>query len=75
MNCTCGHLKARRRTRIQGKEEPKTDMYKQMMYPPVKGPLRALQAQPNTLQHPLLWLNTPSYTPSNILSYNHSTHG
>ena len=39
-------------------EEPKTtvktNMYEQMMYPPVKGPPRALQARPNTLQHPLL---------------------
>ena len=32
----------------------KANMYEQMMYPPVKGPLRALQAQTHTLQHPLL---------------------
>ena len=44
---------------MQGKEKPKTTamarMSEQTMYPPVKGPLRALQAQLNTLQHLRLW--------------------
>ena len=32
----------------------KAIIYENMMYPPVKSPLRALPAQQNTLQHPLL---------------------
>ena len=32
----------------------KANVHEQMMYPPAGGPLRALQAQLNTLQNPLL---------------------
>ena len=32
----------------------KANMYERMMYTLVQGPLRALQAHSNTLQHPLL---------------------
>ena len=73
----CKHLQARRRGRIQGKEEPKTtlkpNIFEQLMYPPVKGPLRALQRKPYSILSYSHY--THSYTSSNILSYNHPTRG
>ena len=41
----------------------KASMYEHMMYLPVNGPPRALQALPNTLQHPLL---CPLHSPLHI---------
>ena len=50
-------------------------MYELMMYPVVKGPLRALQAHRTPCSILSYCHYTPSYTPSNILSLNHSTRG